>query len=241
MVRSVTEPVVFVQARMTSQRLPGKVMLEVAGRRLLAYLLERLAHCKRMSRVLVLTSRDPSDDAVADFCQRQGLDCFRGDLHNVARRFADALDHYGFESFVRISGDSPLLDQALVDQSVDVFSTGEHDLVTNVFPRSYPTGQSVEVVSAAAFRRALSGMSKPSHLEHVTPYFYENHQAFRILNISAAAQLREIRLSVDTRADYEVFCRIVGLMEKPHWQYSLSEVVELYRRAVAQAGMAALT
>ncbi|MGQ9648508.1 MAG: cytidylyltransferase domain-containing protein [Phycisphaerae bacterium] len=241
MVRSVLEPAVFVQARMTSRRLPGKVMLEVAGQPVLAYLLERLAHCQRTSMVVVLTSRDPSDDAVADFCQRQGLECFRGDLHNVAKRFAAALDHYGLERFVRISGDSPLLDQAIVNQCVDVFSTGEHDLVTNVFPRSYPTGQSVEVVSAAAFRRALLKMSKSSHFEHVTPYFYENHEAFRIFNLSTTAQLREIRLSVDTRADYEVFCRIVGLMQKPHWQYSLSEVVELYQRVVAQADSAALT
>ena len=120
LVRFVLEPAVFVQARMTSQRLPGKVMLEVAGRPVLAYLLERLAHCQRTSMVVVLTSRDPSDDAVADFCQRQGLECFRGDLHNVARRFADALDHYGVEGFVRISGDSPLLDQALVDQCLSL-------------------------------------------------------------------------------------------------------------------------
>lgn len=241
MAGSAAEIPVFVQARMTSQRLPGKVMLDVAGQPLLAYLMERLAHCHRVSTVIVLTSREASDDPVADFCQQRALKCFRGDLHNVARRFADALDHYGFEGFARISGDSPLLDQALVDQSVDAFLTGNHDMVTNVFPRSYPTGQSVEVVSAPAFRRALSRMSKPSHVEHVTSYFYENHQAFSILNISAPAQLREIRLSVDTRADYEVFCRIVGLMEKPHWQYSLSEVVELYRRGAAQAGLAALT
>ncbi len=232
---------IFVQARMTSQRLPGKVFIEIAGRPLLAYLLERLQRRQCVSSIVVLTSRDPSDDAVADFCRQQDCECFRGDLENVAGRFADALDHYGLDAFVRLSGDSPLLDQTLVDQAVEVFGTGNHDLVTNVFPRTYPTGQSVEVVSAAAFRRAFAAMSEPSHLEHVTPYFYENHQRFRIFNISVTPELRDVRLSVDTKADLDVFARIVGRMNKPHWQYSLSEIVELYRQVVTPAGSAAST
>lgn len=232
---------VFVQARMTSQRFPGKVLIEIAGRPLLTYLLERLGHCQRVSRVAVLTSRDVADEPVACFCRRQGVECFRGDLQNVAGRFADALDHYGFDAFVRVSGDSPLLDQTLVDQAVEVFAAGNHDLVTNVFPRTYPTGQSVEVVAAAAFRRAFAAMSEPSHLEHVTPYFYENHQRFRIFNISVTPELRDVRLSVDTKADLDVFGRIVGRMNRPHWQYSLSEIVELYRQAATRAGSAALT
>lgn len=231
----------FVQARLTSQRLPGKVLIEVAGRPLLAYLLERLARCRRVSRIVVLTSRDPADDPLAAFCRRQGAECFRGDLHNVAGRFADALDYYGFGAFVRISGDSPLLDQALVDRAIDEFQTGNHDLVTNVFPRSYPTGQSVEVVSAEAFRRALAAMSEPIHLEHVTPYLYENHHGFRIFNISVTPELREVRLSVDTKADLDVFSRILGRMNKPHWQYGLSEIVELYRQVATPAGSAAST
>ncbi len=234
-----TEPLgIFVQARMTSQRLPGKVLTQIAGRPLLGYLLERLQRCTRAARVVVLTSKDRSDDPLFDFCQQAGHECFRGDLANVARRFSDALDYYGFKALVRISGDSPMLDQSLVDRAIEVFQAGEYDLVTNIFPRTWPPGQSVEVIAAEAFRRGCAGMSTPAHFEHVTPYFYENHHRFTVVTIASREQLREVRLSVDTKADLDVFRRIVGRMDRPHWQYGLTEIVELYRQVTATVGSA---
>jgi len=128
------------------------------------------------------------------------------------------------------------LDQALVDRAIEVFQTGTYDLVTNLFPRTWPPGQSVEVTATKAFRRAYAVMSRPEHFEHVTPYFYENHQDFIICNLDSRQQLREVRLSVDTKADLDVFARIGGRMDKPHWQYGLAEIVELYRQVTATAG-----
>jgi len=223
---------------MTSKRLPGKVLTRIAGRPLLGYLLERLEHSRKTARVVVVTSDDPSDDPVAAFCRDARVECFRGDLLNVARRFLDALDSFGWDSFVRISGDSPMLDQTLVDLAIGIFRQGRFDLVTNVLPRSWPPGQSIEVLRSDVFRDSVPLMDEPNHLEHVTPYFYENKHQFRIFNLFSESQLTEVRLSVDTKADLDVFAGIVGLMDKPHWQYGLAEIVRLYRQVVP-AGSAA--
>lgn len=225
---------VFVQARMTSARLPGKVLREARGKPMLEYLLERLDHCATARPVIVLTSTDPSDDPIAEFCRQRGRECFRGDLHDVAGRFGEALTAYELDAFVRLSGDSPLLDPALVDRAVRLFESGSYDVVTNVMPRTFPPGQSVEVVSAEAFARAQPWMAEPEHREHVTTCFYGHRQEFNICNFTSLEMLNRARLSVDTTADWEAFCRIVARFERPQWQYGLADVLKLYQQEVAE-------
>ncbi len=136
---------VIIQARMSSQRLPDKVLTMVNGKPLLQYLLERLTHCSSIDQIVVATSEDKSDDPIAVFCHEYGALCFRGPLQNVAKRFYMALEKYNLDAFVRVCCDSPMLDQKLIDQGVKLFN-GEYDLVTNTLRRSYPVGQSVEVI-----------------------------------------------------------------------------------------------
>lgn len=220
----------FVQARMSSARLPGKVLTPVEGRPMLEYLLDRLAHCEQLDGIVVLTSDQPSDDPIQDFCTQHSQRCFRGSLENVAARFEAAASAIGWQAFVRISGDSPLLDQKLVDRAVTLFREEDCDLVTNVYPRTFPRGQSVEVLKTATFASAVSRMSTPAHREHVTPFFYEHHQDFRIRSITSLTNLNEVHLSVDTKADLDAFARMVASFEKPHWQYHLDEVVAIYEQ-----------
>ena len=224
----------FVQARMASRRLPGKVLCEVAGKPLLQYLLERLSQCRQLGRVVVVTSRHPSDDPIAAFCDAHGTECVRGDLDNVASRFRDALERHDFAAFVRISGDSPLLDPALVDQAVDVFRTGGYQIVTNVMPRTYPRGQSVEVLDTGTFRGGFADMQNHAHFEHVTPYFYKSQRCFTIYNIAAPHDCSDVRLSVDTKADLDGFSRIVAAFTRPQWEYGLAEILDIYRRVAAE-------
>src|SRR6266852_6355172 len=110
----------FVQARMSSRRLPGKVLRPIDGKPVLLYVLERLERCRTLDSVLVATSVDPSDDAVEEICHRRGTPCCRGPLDDVAGRFLAAARERDVDGFVRVSGDSPLLDQRLVDEAVGV-------------------------------------------------------------------------------------------------------------------------
>jgi len=210
---------------MSSSRLPGKVLRPVKGRPMLQYLLESLGHC-RQGKVVAATSDEKSDEPIADFCRSFGTPCFRGPLEDVASRFAGAVRHFGFDCFVRISGDSPLLDYRLVDKGLELFSSGEYHLVTNILPRTFPKGQSVEVIDSACFLSSAGKFSGKSEAEHVTPYFYSHQEDFVIHNFESGGDYSSIRLSVDTEEDMVRFGSVLSNMDRPHWEYSYLEMIE---------------
>jgi spore coat polysaccharide biosynthesis protein SpsF len=217
----------IVQARVGSRRLPGKVLREVAGKPLLCYTLERLQRCAPLGRIVVATSVEPDDDAIADLCGRLGVACHRGPLNNVARRFAQAAHRFAFTAFVRICGDSPLIDPAVVARGVELFNQGEFDLVTNVMPRTFPPGQSVEVVDTATFTAAVPLMRHPEETEHVTSVFYAGPERHRIRNFAADRHCQGTSMVVDTPRDLERFEAIIAKMTEPHWRYGVDELMEL--------------
>ena len=213
---------------MSSQRLPGKVLYKVAGKAILQYLLERLRHCDGLNAIIVATSTDDSDTPIADFCQEQGVLCYRGSLLNVASRFKEASEAYQLDGFVRVNGDSPLLDQRLIRQAVVAFLGGDFDLVTNVLKRTYPKGQSVEVLCSETFRAAYQRMRAGDELEHVTRYFYDRQEDFRIFNFESGQDYGRIQLSVDTPQDVAMFSSIIARMDRAHWDYTLTEILDIY-------------
>ena len=217
----------IVQARMSSQRLPDKVLTMVNGKPLLQYLLERLTYCSSIDQIIVATSEDKSDDPIAVFCHEYGALCYRGPLQNVAKRFYMALEKFNLDAFVRVCCDSPMLDHKLIDQGVKLFN-GKYDLVTNTLPRSYPVGQCVEVIRASTFKNVYEKMSRPDHFEHVTKYYYEHSDEFRIKNFSNDKDLSNYRLVVDTPEDLKRIEKIIGSMTRPHTEYSFDDFIELY-------------
>lgn len=210
---------------MNSERLPGKVLREVCGRPLLAYLVERLAGC-RDAPTIVATSTSEHDDAVAAFCAAAGVLCHRGPEDDVASRCAEAAERFGLTAFGRVSGDSPLLDPVLVDRAVTLFRRDEYDLVTNVRPRTFPPGQSVEVVRVDAFLAALPSLEAQQR-EHVTQHLYDAGLGLRIANFAADRDYGDLRLAVDTEEDLERIEALVAAMERPHWEYGLDEIARL--------------
>jgi spore coat polysaccharide biosynthesis protein SpsF len=196
---------IVVQARMGSKRLPGKVLRQVNGRPLLDYLLARLSACQEISNAIIATSNDSTDDPVAAFCEERGIEVFRGELENVASRFLEVIQEYKLEAFVRVSGDSPLLDARLIDEAVKLFKNGSFDLVTNIEKRTYPHGQSVEVIRSSIFESAYSEF-QGDDFEHVTPYFYRHFNKFKSHSMHLDAEdYSALTLSVDTLEDLERF------------------------------------
>jgi len=222
------ETIAIVQARMSSQRLPGKVLHEVAGRPMLQYLLERLEHCTLLNDIVVATSSEKSDDAIEIFCKNHNVSCHRGSLSDVAGRFRAVLEACPYDAFVRVNGDSPLLDQRLIEKGIGFFLEGNFDLVTNTLVRTYPKGQSVEILSAATFKKVCEKMREPEDLEHVTRYFYRNKDRFKIFNFESEKELGRIQLSVDTKQDMELFENVIGKMKSPHWEYNLKNILDFY-------------
>jgi spore coat polysaccharide biosynthesis protein SpsF len=219
----------IVQARMSSERLPGKVLHEIHGKPLLQYLMERLAHSTRIDTVVVATSVSATDDPIEEFCRLHQVSCVRGSLENVAGRFLGVLKKYPFDAFVRVNGDSPFLDQRLIDRGISVFLDNSCDLATNVFPRSFPSGQSVEVVDSVTYQQAFRQMRTQEELEHVTAFFYNYPDRFRICNFTSEIQYDNIHLSVDVKKDLLIIDQIIGQMKKPHWEYEFTDIIKIYQ------------
>lgn len=201
----------IVQARMSSARVPGKVLRPLAGRPLLGHLLDRLA--RTALPVVVATSDDPSDDAVAEFCP----DAYRGPLEDVAERFLGAAAAHGIDPIVRVSGDSPLLDPGVVERAVALWKPGT--IVTNVRPRTFPTGQSVEVFAVADLRYAPRTQAAR---EHVTPELYER---LEVRNFESGHDWGTLRLTLDTPEDAERLDSLFERMDRPPADYALEEIV----------------
>lgn len=192
---------VFVQARMNSARFPGKVLAPLAGRPMIAHVLERCAAAFGQAAVVLLTSREAADDAIEAHALATGFDVFRGDLDNVALRFQQCLAERPAEWFVRISGDSPLIDPALV-RAVAAVRAPAYDLVTNVQQRTFPAGQSVEVVRARRFESIDTTLLSGEEREHVTLTYYRHPSDYSILNLRATdGTLAGMRHVVDVPED----------------------------------------
>jgi len=206
------------------------------GKPMLAYVLERLRSQPGLPARVVLTSDDRSDDPIASFCAQEGEEYFRGSLDDVAGRFQAAIAHYGPRSFVRVSGDSPFLDAQLVQRGLDLSTVAEVDIVTNVRHRTFPRGESVEVVRSHTFTGNRHRFTAAAHREHVTAFFYDHASEFRIVNFESGDGSNSESLAVDSRSDFETAARIIGAFERPHWAYGWREIVALKRRLTSTNG-----
>jgi spore coat polysaccharide biosynthesis protein SpsF (cytidylyltransferase family) len=211
-----------VHARMSSRRLPGKVLAPLAGRPALQWVLERLEHARELDAIVLATSEDPSDDPVAAFAGERGTPCHRGSLDDVAERVAGAARGHGLDAIVRVNGDSPLLDQELVDRGVEIMRASEPDLVTNVRPRTFPPGQSVEVVSVDALERAHAAGSSAEEREHVTGPLYAG--GFSVVRFETDPARTEPPYTLDTPEDHARLEAILLGMDRPHWEYRWDEL-----------------
>ena len=190
--------IAILQARMSSSRLPGKVLQDISGRPLLQYMLERLHGSKQIDSLVLATTTDPSDDVLEGLCRKLHLPCYRGSLHDVLDRFYQAADRFSADVIIRLTADCPLIDPQLLDLTVAVFlgetpasqvqilpqahdhrsqSAGPFDFAANRLPppwvRTLPIGLDVEVCSFSALERAWKEANKPYQREHVMPYLYE--------------------------------------------------------------------
>lgn len=223
---------IVLQARLGSKRLPGKVLLPAAGRPMLEILVERLRRARRVSQIILATSDAPTDRALVVEAERLGLPCFVGSEDDVLARYLGAVRQYDLPAVVRITGDCPLMDPAVVDAAIERFLALGPDYLSNVRPRSYPDGLDVEVISAAALERTDRECRDPSLREHVTLYIARHPERFEhaALPHPDAARLAPLRWTLDTEADYRFLKAVIEalLPEKP--DFDMDDVLDLLAR-----------
>lgn len=215
-----------VQARTTSTRCPGKVLRVVAGRPLLAWTVERL-RLASVDAIVTATSVEAADDPIEDLCRDLGVGCHRGSLDDVARRLVEAGRADDFHAIVRVSGDSPVLLPSIVSAAVERYRAIDVDLVTNVSPRTFPKGQSVEVVRLEVLEAALPRMTQPHHREHVTAWLYEHPEEVRIDNLRHDVDLSGVSMVVDTEDDFLRMRAALAALGHPGAGLDLDELLAL--------------
>ena len=171
----------------------------------------RCAQVKTSSPVIVATTVREEDDPIADLTQRLGFGLWRGSETDVLDRYVEAARAFELDAVVRITSDCPLIDPGLIGQVLKVFLTERPDIAANIVERTLPRGFDTEIVSAACLQKLLERSPENFHREHVTPYFYEHPEKYRIVSVRASEErLRrpDLRLCIDTPEDYELLIKI---------------------------------
>jgi len=194
---------------MNSKRLPNKVLKKIYNKTMLERVVDRLKNSKKISKIIIATSTLKSDDKIESFCKTKNIRCFRGSINNVYYRFVKIIKNLNIDNFIRVSGDSPLIDYKIIDKAINIFLKKKPDIVTNTFPKSFPKGQSVEVLNSNLFLKFFKKIKKNSHKEHITKYFYDNFKNFNIVNFSLNQNLNNLNVSINTKSDFEFVKKII--------------------------------
>lgn len=218
----------ILQARMSSTRLPGKVLMPLAGAPMLARQIERVRRAKSIGTLVVATSDNPSDDPLVLLCRSLQVACFRGPLHDVLGRYRGAARRFGpSENVVRLTGDCPLADPDLIDAVIAYHLAEGADYTSNTQVQTFPKGLDVEVFKAALLERAYKETRDPYDREHVTPFFYRHPKWFKLANLECDPPLGDLRWTVDTPEDYAFAARVYDALYPVNPAFTSEDVARL--------------
>ena len=223
---------IVVQARMASSRLPGKVMLPLLGKSLLARMTERLRMIKHKTEIVIATSINPEDNIIEQEALNIGVPCFRGSLNNLLERHYLAAVKHKADIVLKIPSDCPLIDPRIIDQVLDFFfkNEGKYDYVSNLHPATWPDGNDVEIMTMHCLEKTWRLATRPMELEHTTPYIWENPDQFRIGNVSWATgkdYSMSHRFTIDYPEDYEFIKRVYEQMYFKNGCFSCDDIINL--------------
>ena len=205
----------IIQARMGSTRLPGKVMMKVdKTNTILSYLISQLKNSKKIDKIIIATTDLQEDEVIVNHAKILKIDLFRGNPVDVLDRYYQCAKKFSSKIIVRITADNPLIDPNIVDDIINQFLKNSSDYITNANPRTYPYGTEVEVFSFQALEKASNNAKKPSEREHVTPYFHNNKNKFKISTVKYSEDISHLRWTVDRENDLKFVRKIASRIKK---------------------------
>jgi len=217
--------IALIQARMSSSRLPGKVLQNITGQPMLMRVIRRAKQAKSLDSVAVITSTCEDDDAIEIFCKEHGIACFRGSLDDVLDRYYQAAIHFHADFVVRLTADCPLLDPKIVDKVVQTFHKGAFDYVSNTLECTYPDGLDTEIFRLETLEKAWKEARLKSEREHVTAYIYKQPELFRLGSVKQEQDLSSLRWTVDTSRDLEFVGAIYNFIKQE--EFGMDEILKL--------------
>ncbi|OUC13624.1 MAG: acylneuraminate cytidylyltransferase [Alkalinema sp. CACIAM 70d] len=223
--------VIIVQARMTSTRLPGKVLKTVLGKPLLEYQLERLQRVSLADQIVVATTVNETDQPIVDLCVRLSIPVYRGSEEDVLARYYEAATQFAAEVIVRVTSDCPLIDPELIDRVIAQYQENHprDSYVANfsLDRRTYPRGLDVEVFSYQALKEANQEAFEAHQREHVTPFIYQNPTRYTLAALHGDRDYSYHRWTVDTPEDFALIRLLLEELTPVHPQFSFQDVLTL--------------
>lgn len=227
---------IVIQARVGSTRLPGKVLLPLAGAPLIVRMVERIRPIRTAAQIVVATTTDPADDGLAALCRAQGIEVYRGHPSDCLDRHYQAARSYGAEIVAKVPSDCPLIDPAIIDRVFELYSQAGCDYASNLHPASYPDGNDCEVMGvmalAAAWREARLDLER----EHTTPFLWERPERFRLANHrwTDGCRARDYSMShrwtLDYPEDYEFIRAVYEDLYPGDPRFGLEAILTLLER-----------
>lgn len=220
-------PLGVLQARMTSSRLPGKVLEPILGEPMIGRQIERLRQSTLLDGLVVATSVDPSDDPLVEYLSSVDVSVVRGSLDDVLGRFVSVLDEFSPDVVVRLTADCPLASPVVLDRVVGGFLSADADYVSNTLEPSYPDGVDVEVVRSSALRWVASHSDDVHEHEHVTLGVYRRPERFRCLNVAGDVDLSGLRWTVDNADDLAFVREVYAELYAENPEFDVEDVLAL--------------
>src|SRR5690554_3098947 len=221
--------VLIVIVRYNSKRLPGKALINVKGKPLLWYIINKALKIKGIDDIVIATSSKKDDDKIVSFARKENINFFRGDLNNVALRVLNCAIEYQADYFIRLNGDSPYFDYKLIKDNIK-YCYDNYDLITNLLNRTFPYGISVEIIKTNTFMNIYENLSVEEK-EHITKYFYKNRAKFAIKSIYLSNKnLSGYRLVVDTPADLLLFRKIINKTKNNFVNVKYKKLIDLTKK-----------
>lgn len=230
--------VTVIQARTGSTRLPGKIMLPLLDKTILAHMVERVLAAELAGIVVVATTTDPADDVIVEMCHQEGFNCFRGHPTDLLDRHYQAGREYNADAVVKIPSDVVLIDPQVINKVIGVYldNVGVYDFVSNLHPETYPDGYDVEIMSMAALEAAWREATRDFEREHTTPFIWENPDRFRCHNVTWETGLdysMKYRWVLDYDEDYEFITAVYERLYPQNPRFGLDEILALMEREPA--------
>ncbi len=229
---------IIVQARMTSTRLPGKVLKPVLGKPLLAYQIERLQRVKLANEIVIATTTNQTDEPIVELCNSLSVAYFRGSETDVLARYYQAATAHKADVVVRVTSDCPLIDPDVIDTAIAYYlqkpdswqKPGFYDYVSNCLERSYPRGMDTEVFSFSVLQEAFLEATAPPDREHVTPFIYRQPERYRLGHVVYSEDCSHHRWTVDTPEDFELIEKILTKIYPENHNFTLADCLSTLKK-----------
>jgi spore coat polysaccharide biosynthesis protein SpsF len=224
--------VIIVQARMTSTRLPGKVLKKVLDKPLLEYQIERLKRVKFADEIVIATTINSTDLPIIELCDRLSIPYFRGSEEDVLARYYQAAKEHHADVVVRVTSDCPLIDPQVIDRVIQFYldNQSQYDYVSNCLEKTYPRGMDTEVFSFLALDQAFVEATAQPEREHVTPFIYIQPERYRLAEVVYSENQSSHRWTVDTADDFELIKRIIEGLYPQNQKFTLEDCLDLLKR-----------